>query len=208
MLADQIKRHRKAAGLTQSEFAKRFHVATGTIGMWETGRREPNYRTLVKLAVFFGVSVDELLGEEEPPGAAEESGARVPVYAALRAGASEAAFGEVIGYEDFPCGGAAAYFGLRVPDSAMYPEYLAGDIVIARRQDDARSGEDALVSVGGEEAVLRRVWRLPEGLLLLALNAGAAPAFYSAEQVCALPVRILGVCVELRRKKNTPALKS
>ena len=78
MLADQIKRHRKAAGLTQSEFAKRFHVATGTIGMWETGRREPNYRTLVKLAVFFGVSVDELLGEEEPPGAAEESGARVP----------------------------------------------------------------------------------------------------------------------------------
>ena len=101
------------------------------------------------------------------------------------------------------------YFGLRIPDGAMYPEYQTGDIVIARRQDSARDGEDAVVSVGGEDAALRRILRAPEGLLLLPLNAvSVAPSFYSERQVRALPVRILGVCVEMRRKKDLPEGRS
>lgn len=208
MLADQIKKHRRAAGLTQSQFAEEFHVATGTIGMWETGKREPNSRTLVKLAHFFGISVDDLLSGE-PASSEEETGVsgRVPVYAALRAGLP----GEVVGYEAFPAAARETdvYFGLRIPDGAMYPEYQAGDIVIARRQDSARDGEDAVVSVGGEDAALRRILRAPEGLLLLPLNAmNVAPSFYSERQVRALPVRILGVCVEMRRKKDLPEGRS
>ncbi len=212
VLADQIKKHRRAAGLTQSQFAEEFHVATGTIGMWETGKREPNSRTLVKLAHFFGISVDDLLSGG-PAGHGEEAGAagRVPVYAALRAGQPGEALGEVVGYEAFPAAAekSGVYFGLRIPDGAMYPEYQTGDIVIARRQDSARDGEDAVVSVGGEDAALRRILRAPEGLLLLPLNAvSVAPSFYSERQVRALPVRILGVCVEMRRKKDLPEGRS
>ena len=203
VLADQIKKHRRAAGLTQSQFAEEFHVATGTIGMWETGKREPNSRTLVKLAQFFGISVDDLLSGG-PAGHGEEAGAagRVPVYAALRAGQPGEALGEVVGYEAFPAAAEKGdvYFGLRIPDGAMYPEYQTGDIVIARRQDSARDGEDA---------ALRRILRAPEGLLLLPLNAvSVAPSFYSERQVRALPVRILGVCVEMRRKKDLPEGRS
>ena len=162
VLADQIKKHRRAAGLTQSQFAEEFHVATGTIGMWETGKREPNSRTLIKLAHFFGISVDDLLSGG-PAGHGEEAGAagRVPVYAALRAGQPGEALGEVVGYEAFPAAAekSGVYFGLRIPDGAMYPEYQTGDIVIARRQDSARDGEDVVVSVGGEDAALRRILR-------------------------------------------------
>ena len=106
MLADQIKKHRRAAGLTQSQFAEEFHVATGTIGMWETGKREPNSRTLVKLAHFFGISVDDLLSGG-PAGHGEEAGAagRVPVYAALRAGQPGEALGEVFVELGIACGG-------------------------------------------------------------------------------------------------------
>lgn len=112
--------------------------------MWETGKREPNSRTLVKLAQFFGISVDDLLSGG-PAGHGEEAGAagRVPVYAALRAGQPGEALGEVVGYEAFPAAAekSGVYFGLRIPDGAMYPEYQTGDIVIARAGRTARGTE-------------------------------------------------------------------
>ena len=63
VLADQIKKHRRAAGLTQSQFAEEFHVATGTIGMWETGKRQPDLDTVKKISEYFGVSADELISD-------------------------------------------------------------------------------------------------------------------------------------------------
>ena len=64
MLADRIKKLRKAKGLTQIQFAQEFNVANGTVGMWETGKREPDLDTTQRIADFFGVTMDELLGRE------------------------------------------------------------------------------------------------------------------------------------------------
>ena len=52
-------------GLSQRELASIFKVSTGTVGNWEVGTREPDYTTLMKLANFFNVSVDYLLGADE-----------------------------------------------------------------------------------------------------------------------------------------------
>lgn len=48
MICRKIKSIKKAKGLTQTQFAIDFNIATGTIGMWETGKRQPDYNTLVK----------------------------------------------------------------------------------------------------------------------------------------------------------------
>lgn len=48
MFAEKLKALRKQKGLTQTQFAIDFNIATGTIGMWETGKRQPDYNTLVK----------------------------------------------------------------------------------------------------------------------------------------------------------------
>lgn len=65
MFAERLKELRKAKGLTQIKFASDFHVANGTIAMWETGRREPDFETTQRIADYFGVSVDYLLGRED-----------------------------------------------------------------------------------------------------------------------------------------------
>lgn len=39
-------------------------VAESTISQYETGKRQPDYETLLKLSEYFGVSVDYLLGRE------------------------------------------------------------------------------------------------------------------------------------------------
>lgn len=62
MFSLQLKALRENAGLSQRELAAKLGVAPSTIGMWESGQREPDFGTLLQLAEFFNVSVDCLIG--------------------------------------------------------------------------------------------------------------------------------------------------
>ena len=63
MFAIRLKELRESAGYrSQQSFADAFGVAQSTVGGWEAGKREPNYETTVRLADFFKVSVDYLIG--------------------------------------------------------------------------------------------------------------------------------------------------
>ena len=57
-----FKELRKAAGLNQAEMAKRLGISRSTVGMYETGQREPDFETLEMIADFFNVDVDYLIG--------------------------------------------------------------------------------------------------------------------------------------------------
>lgn len=63
MFAQRLKELRKGRGLTQTQFAQKFNVSNGAVGMWETGKREPDIDTINRLANFFHVSIDYLLGK-------------------------------------------------------------------------------------------------------------------------------------------------
>ena len=62
MFRVELKKYRENAGLSQCELAEKIGVSQAAVGMWESGKREPNFATLCKLADYFGVSVDALLG--------------------------------------------------------------------------------------------------------------------------------------------------
>ena len=49
----------------QVELATAIGVSKGIISLWENGLREPNMTSLISLAVYFGVSVDYLVGLEK-----------------------------------------------------------------------------------------------------------------------------------------------
>lgn len=53
---------RTSRGFTQTEIAKAIGISRSTIGMYETGLREPDFETLEKIADFFNVDIDYLLG--------------------------------------------------------------------------------------------------------------------------------------------------
>ena len=59
---ENIKKYRKAMGLTQEELAEVFGVTVGAVSKWESGSTIPDIITLTELADFFDVSVDALLG--------------------------------------------------------------------------------------------------------------------------------------------------
>jgi len=57
-----LKEFRKDKNIGQVELAKAIGVSKGIISLWENGLREPNMYSLIKLAKYFDVSIDELVG--------------------------------------------------------------------------------------------------------------------------------------------------
>lgn len=67
MFRVRIRELREKAGYkSQQSFADAFGVAQTTVAGWEGGKRQPNYETTVRLADFFGVSVDYLIRDSSP----------------------------------------------------------------------------------------------------------------------------------------------
>jgi transcriptional regulator with XRE-family HTH domain len=58
----RFKELRISSGLTQDEIAKKLNTSRSRIGMYETGKREPDHETLEMIADFFNVDLDYLLG--------------------------------------------------------------------------------------------------------------------------------------------------
>lgn len=59
---NRIKELREAKGVGQKEFAIDMGVAQPTVSNWETGQKEPSTKNAKRIAEYFNVSVDYLLG--------------------------------------------------------------------------------------------------------------------------------------------------
>lgn len=59
---DNLKELRLERKLGQVELAKEVGVSKGVISLWENGLREPNMYSLIILAKFFNITIDELVG--------------------------------------------------------------------------------------------------------------------------------------------------
>ena len=70
-----LRELRTQKGLTQAELSKTLQVSASSIGMYEQGRREPDNETLGKIANYFNVTTDYLLGRtDEPQGTGFQKG--------------------------------------------------------------------------------------------------------------------------------------
>lgn len=62
---NRLKELRKAKGLTQTQLANELGIPVNTYSNYERGDREPKLATWQKLADYFDVSVDYLIGHEK-----------------------------------------------------------------------------------------------------------------------------------------------
>ena len=58
----RLQRH-----MTQTRLAIELNMEQNSISRYERGEREADYRTLIQLADYFGVSIDYLLGRTDQP---------------------------------------------------------------------------------------------------------------------------------------------
>lgn len=199
---NRIKELRAEKNIKQADLAKFLNVSPAAMSGYETGKFEAELGTYEKMAEYFGVTLDFLLGRDTPK---NPEAIRIPVLGSVPAGIPLEAVEDIIDWEEIPRSmstGGREYFALQVKGDSMWPDYLPGDVVIVRRQPTCLSGEDCVVYVNGYDATLKQV-RLDEtdhSLTIIPRNQSYPPRTFTQEEIQSLPVSIAGVVVELRRK--------
>lgn len=200
----KIRQLRKQHNLTMKQFGEIFGIAESTVSLYENGKRQADYDTLKKIAEYFNVSIDYLLGMSEKKESDEEKAVKVYVYGKIPAGIPFEAIEDVIDVEEIPkdmTRGGKEYFALKISGNSMNPNYIDGDIVIFEKLCNCENNDDCAVMVNGNDATFKRVEKKENGITLKPLNPEYETMFFTNEEIESLPVRILGIARELRRKK-------
>ncbi len=211
-LSAKLSRLKAEHGLTTEALSQRSGVPKGTINKILNGEtRNPTVATLSALAEALRCPLSELCGEaaalpEQIPGVQKGPWSnlknaasllpvtrkKVPLLGAIAAG--RPIFAEETTADAADCDGALRCdFALRVKgDSMVGARILDGDIVFIRRQDDVDDGQIAAVIVE-DEATLKRVYHIKNGLQLLSENPKYPPMVFTLEDYAS--IRILGLAV-------------
>lgn len=207
----RIAEIRKRRGMSQSQLAQKLGMSKQAISNYERGIREPDYVTLEAIADVLNVPITDLISNEEKERelnaiyATYKNVQCVPVLGSIPAGIPLAEIEDVQGWEEIPADwtrGGKEYFALHVHGNSMYPRYEDGDIIILRKQDTCESGQDCAVRINGDDATFKRVRITERGIILQPINPDFDSYMFDNQQIEELPVRIVGVVVELRRKMN------
>ena len=67
-LSENLHRLRKERGLSQEDVAQKLFVSRQSVSKWENGNAEPGVENLKALARLYGVTLDELMGNEPAEG--------------------------------------------------------------------------------------------------------------------------------------------
>jgi len=198
----RLKELRRKKDITQEELAKQLQLSPSTIGMYETGRREPDFDTLQMIADYFHVSTDSLLGRDIGLYDLNDT-KRVPIIGTVRCGAGGVAYeyvDEYITIDDTYRPDEMR--GFRAEGDSMEPEIHDGDICLVHLQEDVPDGALAVVVIcdGVEEAegTIKRIHKQDGAIILQATNQAYAPRIFTGEN--ANKVRIVGRVVEVRHK--------
>ena len=199
---NRIKELRIAKGLRQIDLAEKLGVLQSTISHWENGKVEPDMDFLMKIASLFDTTIDCVVGGAISPPPQTSSGTWIPVLGEVAAGVPIEAVENIIDWEEISAklSSTGKFFGLRIKGSSMEPRMREGDVVIVRKQDDAETGDTVVVLVNGDSATVKKIKKGPDGMQLIPTNPAYDPIYYTAADIAALPVRIIGRVVELRAK--------
>lgn len=226
-LGDLIKQYRTINKLSLRDFASRCGLSHTYISALEknidprTGKPiAPTLDTVKYVAKGMNISIEEILkvldeqqefviNQDLPSNHKDNSitsnSAIVFVYGNIPAGIPMECIEDIIDTEEIPVEmlkGGKQYFGLKVKGNSMEPEYLDGDTLILEKADDCENGDDAVIMVNGNDGTFKRVFKNENGIILQPLNPTYSPMVYSNEQIENLPVKIIGIVEEIRRKKR------
>ena len=194
--SERIKRLRKERGLSQDQLAKILGVSRSTVGMYETGKREPDFESCEAIADFFNVDMDYLIGrspvqrksvvfKEIPPGFEPiPKMQRVPLVGQIACGQPITAEENLEGYIEAPAEKQIDFALTCRGDSMIDAGIHDGDIAYIRKQPQVENGQLAAVRIG-TEATLKRVYYYPaeKKIILQPANSAYPPLSYTGEEL-------------------------
>lgn len=161
----RLKEIRKKSRRTQQEVANFIGITQSNYSYWEKEKVKINNESLKKLANYFNVTVDYLLGDQEndqDKRIIEIGGFQVPdkylipVVGQVVAGKPIESPEYIEGYVYIEKKNAQDFFALRVSgDSMINAGIVPGSLLIVHKQNTAINGDIIVASIDGESTVKR-----------------------------------------------------
>ena len=196
----------RAHGTSVYRVSKATGISASTFTDWKNGRSVPKADKMKRIADFFGVTLDTLLGtgnvETELSGyTSVRSRKMVPIIGEIRAGSPIITNESLLGYEFADIDDVDEYFFLKVcGDSMKNIGMVDGSLVLFRKQQYASEGDIVACLVGGECATVKRFSKNRKSVVLLPENEDYEPIKLSTDDFESGEARILGVAVEIKIK--------
>lgn len=204
---ERLKLLRTGRDLSQAELGRFLKLSKSSINMYERGEREPGLATLEKIADFFNVDMDYLLGMSDIANKSHfpdidntpsniipfPSMQKIPLIGSIACGAPILAEEHIEDYVDIPKHIIADFALTCKGDSMINARIFDGDIVYIRQQDTVQNGEIAAVLTDSGEATLKRVRFHDDRIILEPANPLYDPLVFRGEEMNT--IRILGKAV-------------
>lgn len=128
----------------------------------------------------------------------------IPILGKVKAGYNYLADENKIGrtYLDYKPSDPENYYALQITGDSMEPLFSDGDIAIVHKQDNFESGNTCIVLINGDEATVKKVVRMEDGIDLIAMNPYYPVRHFSSEEMKKIPVKIIGKVVEARKRNQ------
>ncbi|MCI8618436.1 MAG: helix-turn-helix domain-containing protein [Clostridia bacterium] len=178
-----------------------------TIYRYMNAEMAPKITTVKYLAEIYNVNTLWLMGYDVPMKAIpikDIKQTRIPILGTVKAGYDYLAEENKIGYTylDYTPSDPENYYALQITGNSMEPLFDDGDIAIIHRQDDFESGNTCIILINGDEATVKKVVRMEDGIDLIAMNPYYPVRHFSNEDMKKIPVQVIGKVVEARKRNQ------
>lgn len=202
----RLKQAREFNNITLEEAGKKVDVHKSTVLRWENGETEKIKLPIIEtLAKYYNVNPVWLMGYDVPMESIpikKIDKIKIPVLGKVKAGYDYLAQENIIGYESIDnASDPENYYALQITGDSMEPLFSDGDIAIVHKQDDFDSGNTCIVLVNGDEATVKKVVRMDDGIDLIAMNPYYPVRHFTKNEIEKIPVKIIGKVVEARKRK-------
>lgn len=178
-IAGNLKSLLVKRGLTQKDLSKMTGLSTSAISDYINSKTlmAPNIIQIVAEAL--EVPAGDISPSLKPVDISNYEGqlVKLPIVGRISCGTGALAFEDVEGYEETPKAwlNGGDHFYLRAKgDSMINARIHDGDLLLIRKQPEVENGEIAAVLIG-EEAVLKRVYKNGDAMILQSENANYPP---------------------------------
>lgn len=199
---------RKKKNITQQELADKTNIERSTISRIENGEIDTSIDNAIKIANALEIPLEEIIAKDLrfdniSPIEIDKDVIKIPVLGVIPAGVPIEAIEDVLDYEEISkdwCKGGKEFFGLKIKGDSMFPKYIDNDVVIFEKTNDFNNGDECAVMVNGDDCTFKKVLKHEQGITLQPLNSAYDIKMYSNEDIEKLPIKIIGVAKEMRRK--------
>ena len=219
-IGEIIKKYRTEYKISQRAFASRTSLSPSYINTLEkiyNPKTNKPYSVTTdvakEIANAMNLSIEELLNKLDKNQEFNINSTRIdelgnpvtsiPILGIVKAGYNYLAQENVIGTIDVEkslVGNGEDYFALEIKGDSMFPVLIENDIVLIKKQDDFDNGDIVVALINGDEATIKKGKKSDAGIFLQPLNTSYEPLIFTYDEMETIPVKIIGVVKQLKRK--------